>query len=595
MFSRVLVANRGEIALRIYRACRELGVEAIGVYSEADRDGPWLRHADEAHLLGPAEPAASYLAVDRLLEVARATGADAVHPGYGFLSENAEFARRVLDADLAWIGPPPAAMDRMGDKLAARASAVAAGCPVVPGTAEPTDDAEVVRAFATEHGFPVLVKAAHGGGGRGQKVVTGAEDLGDVLEAASREAAAAFGRGEVYVERYLPRPRHIEVQVLADTHGRVLHLAERDCSTQRRHQKLIEEAPAPGLDDGLRAAMGEAAVRIARQVGYVGAGTCEFLCADGDFYFLEMNTRLQVEHPVTELVTGVDLVHWQLRVAAGESLPWAQDDVHVRGHAIEARINAENATLGFVPSPGLITEWAAPAGPGIRLDAAGGAGWTIPNHYDSLIAKLVAYGADREEARRRLLRACDEFVIGGVPTTLDFHRLALAHPDFVAGRVSTVSVEQEWDLSALPSPPPPTTGPAPRRGRNVVVEIGGKRVEVTVYDDEDAARPDGRRPPPRRRSAGRAGTAGGAGTVVAPMQGTIVKVPVEPGRHVATGDVLVVLEAMKMENAIAAEVDGVVTAVHVAQGDVVSAGGAMLELGPPVHDDPGEPGRPGSQ
>ena len=592
MFQAVLVANRGEIALRIYRACRELGVRPIAVYSEADRGAPWLAAADEAYLLGPAPAAESYLNIDRLLEAATESGADAIHPGYGFLSENADFGRRVGEAGLTWVGPPPAAMERMGDKLSARATARAADCPVVPGTMEPTDDADVVAAFAAEHGYPVAIKAAFGGGGRGLKVVHEPKALADALEAAAREATASFGRGEVYVERYLSRPRHIEIQVLADTHGNVLHLAERDCSTQRRHQKLLEEAPAPGLDEDIRQAMGAAAIRVSREVGYTGAGTCEFLYEDGNFYFLEMNTRLQVEHPVTELVTGIDLVHWQLRVAAGAELPWSQEDISLRGHAIEARINAENVGMRFAPTPGLITGWTPPSGPGVRLDAAGGAGWEIPQAYDSMIAKLIAYGADREDARRKLLRAVDEFTIDGVPTTLDFHRFALAHDDFVAGRVSTVSVETEWDLSGIPTAAPPEIGDGPQEAsRTVLVEVGGKRVEVKLFDDgsngwgepggtggHGAASGRGGRRPPQRSAGRRSGAPVADGALVAPMQGTIVKVAVEEGQQVSTGDLLVVLEAMKMENALTADAAGTVSNLHVAQGDVVNVGDALVDI-----------------
>jgi acetyl-CoA/propionyl-CoA carboxylase, biotin carboxylase, biotin carboxyl carrier protein len=580
MFRAVLVANRGEIALRVFRACKELGIATVGVYSEADRDAPWLALADEAYLLGPAPAAESYLHIERLLEVAARSGADAVHPGYGFLAENAAFASAVTDAGLTWIGPPPAAIDAMGDKLSARAVAAAADCPVVPGTMEPTEDPEVVRAFAAEHGLPVAIKAAFGGGGRGLKVVRADDELVEALEAAQREARAAFGRGEVYVERYLSRPRHIEIQVLADTHGSVLHLGERDCSSQRRHQKLIEEAPAPGLDAGVREAMGAAAIRVSREVGYVGAGTCEFLYEDGAFYFLEMNTRLQVEHPVTELVTGIDLVHWQLRVAAGEPLAFGQADVVLRGHAIEARINAEDVGQGFVPAPGRITAWRPPAGPGVRVDAGAEAGWEIPRDYDSLVAKLVAYGGDRDDARRKLARALEEFVVEGVPTTIDFHRLAVVHPDFVAGAVSTVSVEREWDLSALApaAPPEPGDGPA-QPSRTFNVEVDGKRLAVALFEPEAGGRD---RPRRARGSRGRGGASGGGSELLsAPMQGTVVKTAVEEGERVRAGDLVLVLEAMKMENHISAHRDGLVTALHVGGGDVVNAGDPLATIGAP--------------
>jgi len=580
MFRSVLVANRGEIALRVLRGCRDLGVRGIAVYSEADRDAPWLRAADEAHLLGPAVPAESYLSVDRILDVAARSGAEGIHPGYGFLSENADFARAVVAAGRTWIGPPPRAIAAMGDKLSARAAAQAAGVPVVPGTSEPTDDPEVVRAFAEQHGYPVAIKAAFGGGGRGLKVVRDAAELAEALEAAQREAVAAFGRGEVYVERYLQRPRHIEIQVLADTHGTVLSLGERDCSTQRRHQKLLEESPAPGFDPGTRVAMGEAAVRLARSVGYEGAGTAEFLFTDGRYHFLEMNARLQVEHPVTELVTGLDMVHWQLRIASGEPLPFTQDDVVLRGHAMEARINAEDVAAGFVPSPGRITAWREPSGPGVRVDSGAEEGWEVPREYDSLLAKVIAYGADREEATRKLDRAVAEFVVEGVPTTLDFHRFVLSNPTFLSGDVSTVSVEREWDLSAIPPSAP--TAPGGRAGlgetssRRFIVEVGGKRLEVALFEPA-ALTADGA--PARRERPWARGAGGSSGAdLIAPMQGTIVKAAIEPGATVAAGDLVVVLEAMKMENRIAAHRDGTLTVLHVGPGDVVNAGDLLATI-----------------
>ncbi len=562
----VLVANRGEIAWRLLRACRELGVRAIAVYSEADRDAPWLEAADEAHLLGPTPAAQSYLDGERVVEVARRAGAEAVHPGYGFLSESADFAQAVADAGLVWVGPPAAAITAMGDKLSARAAATAAGCPVVPGTMEPTTDPRAVADFAATAGFPIAIKAAYGGGGRGLKVVREPRELEDALEGAQREAIASFGRGEVYVERYLTRPRHIEIQVLADTHGHVLHLGERDCSTQRRHQKLIEEAPAPGLAPELRAQMGEAAIRVAREVGYVGAGTLEFLVEGGEFFFLEMNTRLQVEHPVTELVTGHDLAHWQLRIASGQALDFEQADVTLRGHAIEARINAEHVAASFAPSPGVIRRWRPPAGPGVRVDEGADTGWEIPGDYDSLVAKLIGFGATRDEARRKLARACEEFVVEGVPTTLDFHRFALVHPDFVAGEVSTISVEREWDLSPIGSAAPASSGAGPRTpSRSIVVEVAGKRLPVDVFEPEAEQRR-------RRRSTKGATVASGPGELTAPMQGTIVKTAVSVGDPVSAGDVVAVLEAMKMENNISADRDGVISALEVAAGSAVNVG-----------------------
>ncbi|HSK91087.1 MAG TPA: acetyl-CoA carboxylase biotin carboxylase subunit [Euzebyales bacterium] len=575
----VLVANRGEIALRVFRACRDLGIRAVGVYSEIDRGAPWLRLADDAFLLGPAAPLESYLHVERVLSVADRAGVDAIHPGYGFLSENAAFARAVEAAGLRWVGPPPDAIVQMGDKLSARAVALQAGVPVVPGTDQPTDDPGEVRAFAARHGYPIAIKAAFGGGGRGLRVVDGPAALDEALGAAQREAHAAFGRGEVYVERYLQRPRHIEAQVLADAHGTCLFLGERDCSTQRRHQKLIEEAPAPGVEPAVRDALGAAAVAVSQKVGYVGAGTVEFLYEDGRFHFLEMNTRLQVEHPVTEMVTGVDLVHWQLRIAGGEALPWRQDDIAVRGHAIEVRINAEQPANRFAPATGVVTGWRPPEGPGVRLDAGVAAGYEIPPTYDSLLAKLIAHGADRDHARRVLIRACAEFEITGVPTTLSFHRMALEHPDFVAGTVSTVSVEQEWDLSGLPADAPADAGEgALGPSRAYTVEVDGRMVDVKVFD-----RPGGTMPSRgRTRRYRRTGVLGPASDadLRSPMQGTVVKVAVEVGATVVTGDLVLVLEAMKMENHVAAHRDGVLTAIHAEPGAVVHQGEALFTIEP---------------
>jgi acetyl-CoA/propionyl-CoA carboxylase biotin carboxyl carrier protein len=574
----VLVANRGEIAARVFRACRELGIRTIGVYSEADRDAPWLRLADDAYLLGPAAPAESYLHVERLLEVAARAGARAVHPGYGFLSENADFARAVETAGLVWIGPPAGVIARMGDKLSARGVALEANVPMVPGTFHPTDDLDEVRAFAADHGYPIAIKAAFGGGGRGLRVVRDASELPEALAAAQREALSAFGRGEVYVERYLARPRHIEAQVLADTHGTCLFLGERDCSTQRRHQKLIEEAPAPGLRDDVRRDLGRAAVAMSRRVAYVGAGTVEFLYDDGRFYFLEMNTRLQVEHPVTELVTGIDLVHWQLRIAGGQPLPWRQDDIAVRGHAIEVRINAERPAGGFTPAAGRIARWRPSAGPGVRLDAGVTEGMDVPPTYDSLLAKLIGFGSDREHARRVLLRACEEFEVEGIPTTLSFHRMALAHPDFVAGTMSTISVEREWDLTTLPADPPALTGAAPPDGRVYTVEVDGRAVRVAVFDPAADTGTGAR--PARRRQRGGALNHGSDAQVASPMQGTVVKIVAEPGATVSAGDLVLVLEAMKMENHVAAHRDGVLTAVHTEPGAVVQQGEPLFTIEP---------------
>jgi acetyl-CoA/propionyl-CoA carboxylase biotin carboxyl carrier protein len=575
VFESVLIANRGEIAVRIARACRELGVRSIAVYSEADLDAPHVRACDEAHLIGPASPAASYLDIERVVEAARRSGAAAIHPGYGFLAENAAFARAVADAGLAFVGPSPEAIERMGDKLSARAVALAAGVPVVPGTLEPTDDPSVARAFADEHGYPVAVKAMFGGGGRGMKVVRDAADLEEALRSAAREAGVAFGRSECYLERYLERPRHVEVQVIGDVDGTVVHLWDRDCSLQRRHQKLIEEAPAPAIAPDVRAALHEAAVRVSREMRYVNAGTCEFLLdEDGRrFYFLEMNTRLQVEHPVTELVTGIDLVHAQLRVAAGDGLGFTQDEVQVRGHAIEARINAEDPGAGFVPAPGPVLRLEPPTGPGIRLDTGVRSGGSIPREYDSMIAKLVVWAPDRGTACRRLGAALDEMVIEGVPTTVPFHRLAVAHPQFLAVGHATSSVEREWDLSGLaPTPPSPASDGTRRRTEEVTVEVDGRRFEVRVTSDLSG-------PTPRRRARRDARSAAPtSGEVVAPMQGTVIGYRVTEGQRVAAGDPVVTLEAMKMENTLRAHVDGTVTSVTAAPGSVVDAGTVLAVI-----------------
>jgi len=584
MFDAVLIANRGEIAIRIARACRELGVRAVGVYSEVDRDAPHVAAMDEAYLLGAAAASESYLAIDKVIDVARRAGADAIHPGYGFLAENADFAQAVADAGMVFIGPPPAAIAAMGDKLSARAVADAAGVPVVPGTREPTDDPEVAMAFGDEYGYPVAVKAMFGGGGRGMKVVQGREEMRDALIAARRESEAAFGRGECYLERYLERPRHVEIQVLADLDGTTIYLGERDCSLQRRHQKLVEEAPAPGVTEQVRTAMGEAAVRVAKEMGYTNAGTCEFLLdEDGEtFYFLEMNTRLQVEHPVTEMITGVDLAQAQLRIAAGDGMGMTQDDVELRGHAIEVRINAEEPAANFVPTPGTIGDFAAPLGPWVRFDTGARAGYTVPRDYDSMIGKLIVWAADRDGARARMSRALDELVIEGLPTTVPFHRFAMTHPQFAAGDHATSSVEREWDLSSLQ---PQAVGPGdeddPDTGREVTVEVDGRRVAVRLF----GALPTGVAPAaaaatPRRRRGGSGGGAAIASSedLVAPMQGTVIEVSVEVGATVAEGDTLLVLEAMKMENAVKAHRAGVVTALPVSAGEVVQSGAVLARI-----------------
>ncbi|HEX2049859.1 MAG TPA: biotin carboxylase N-terminal domain-containing protein [Actinomycetota bacterium] len=557
MFSKVLVANRSEIAVRVARTCRELGVASVAVHSDADARARHVRVADEAvHLPGVA-PADTYLNADAIVSAARATGAEAIHPGYGFLSESAAFAEKVADAGLAWVGPPADALRALGDKVSARRIASAAGVPFVPGVLDPVDDARVVEEFAAEYGFPVAVKAAGGGGGRGLKVARSADEIAPAFESARREAQAYFGSADVYVERYLPAPKHLEVQVLAPAPGDALWLGVRDCSLQRRHQKLVEETPPPRWAERAPE-MGAAAVALAKASGYVNAGTVEMLVDDdGEFYFLEVNARLQVEHPVTEEVFGVDLVACQLRIASGESLGFTQDDLVARGHAIECRINAEDPARGFAPSPGVVRRLVLPAGQGVRVDAGYDAGDEIPGAYDSLIGKLITRGATRDEARTRMLRALDELVVDGVATTVDAHRLLLEHPEFVAGTHTTRTVEDGGALDALAAAPDAASGDG-----EAVLLVGGTAVRLWH---------------PAMAGSATAAVRGGAaaGDVVAPMQGTIVKVLVEPGATVAAGDPIVVLEAMKMETTLAAPAAGAVAEVRVAPGDTVAAGAVL--------------------
>ncbi|RMH72967.1 MAG: acetyl-CoA carboxylase biotin carboxylase subunit [Actinomyces sp.] len=575
MFDKVLIANRGEIAVRVIRACRELGIPTVAVYSELDRDALHVRLADEAHALGGRTAAESYLDTEAILGVIERSGADAVHPGYGFFSENADFARAVAERGVTFIGPPPEAIEIMGDKISARRAAEKVGVAGVPGTTELVTGAHDVEAFAAEHGWPVAVKAAYGGGGRGMKVVAGPDEIVEALESARREALAYFGRDELYMERYLERPRHVEVQVFADAHGHCVHLGTRDCSVQRRHQKLIEEAPAPGIDPAVLTAMGEAAVAVARGCGYTNAGTVEFLYEDGAFYYLEMNTRLQVEHPATEAVTGLDLVELQLRVAAGEPLGFTQDEVELRGHAIEVRINAEDPAGGaFLPSPGRITRLHTPDGFGTRFDTGYDAGDEISQFYDNLVGKLIVWGRDRDTAIARARRALGELKVEGVATTVPADLAILDHPDFRGLAHSTKWVEQTLDLSGLEPAPVTSTDDGdtpPRVRRDLDVEVNGRRFSVSMWVPESvpaaAAAPRAARP--RRGSSG---GGGGDGRVTVPMQGTIVKVLVAEGDTVSAGDTICVLEAMKMENAITADTDGTVSELRVAPGDSVGAG-----------------------
>ena len=589
-----MIANRGEIAVRVMRTCRELGIPTVAVYSELDRDALHVRYADEAHALGGKTAAESYLNTEQMLSIATACGADGVHPGYGFFAENADFARAVGAAGLAWIGPPPEAIEVMGDKISSRVAAAEAGVASVPGTLEPITDVAQIVAFGNEHGWPVAIKAAFGGGGRGMKVCHDAESAAGAFESAAREATAYFGRPEAYLERYLEHPRHIEMQVFCDTHGNAVWLGERDCSTQRRHQKLIEETPAAGLDDTTRAAMGDAALKVARACGYVNAGTVEMLYENGDFFFLEMNTRLQVEHCVTEEVTRLDLVAEQIRIASGEPLSFTQESVTRRGHAIECRINAEDPAKGFLPSPGTIKRLRVPSGPGVRWDGGYEEGDTISQFYDNLIGKLVVWAPDRATATARALRALRELDVAGVTTTVPAHLVFLGHPDWAAAEHSTKWAEEAFEPAdfraggvAPPSAAVAASGDAEAGDaaalveRTVPVEVNGKRFSVRLWLPEGATAPTtggGRRAPrPRPISSGGDG-ASGNGTISAPMQGTIVKVLIAVGDVVEAGQALLVLEAMKMENHINAGSGGTVKELRVQAGDTVGTGDVLVVI-----------------
>ena len=584
MFAKVLVANRGEIAVRVIRTCRDLGVATVAVYSDLDRHALHVRMADEAWALGGRTAAESYLNTEAILDVARRSGAQALHPGYGFFSENADFARAVTELGVVFVGPPPEAMEVMGDKITSRLAATAAGVPVVPGTSTPVGDVAEVVAFGEEFGWPIAIKAAYGGGGRGMRVVHGAADAPACLEAAHRESHAYFGRSEVYLERYLAWPRHVEVQVMADTHGNAVWLGERDCSCQRRHQKLVEETPSPGLPDDARQALGKAALAVSRACAYVSAGTVEFLYEDGAFYFLEMNTRLQVEHAVTEMVCSIDMVVEQLRVAAGEPLSFDQGSIERRGHAIECRLNAEDPAEGrFLPSPGTIERAFYPGGPGVRVDAGYAAGDTVSQHYDNLLAKILAWGHDREEARRRLVRALRETVVEGVATNAAAHLAILQHPDFVSGAHSTSWVDERLDLSGVSSPAAASAGgrDAPAAPREVDVEVQGRRYHVRVWasDEVTSSPPAPAAPTARARRHGppRGGPAT-PGELRVPMQGTIVEVLVSAGDTVEAGQSVCVLEAMKMESLVSADRAGTVSEVRVSPGDTVSAGDVVVVI-----------------
>jgi len=585
VFDKVLVANRGEIAIRVFRTLRELGLGSVAVYSEADRGSLHVAYADEAYLIGPPPATESYLKIDTVVETALRAGAGAVHPGYGFLAENAAFAHAVEDAGLVWIGPPPDAIELMGSKTRARQAMQAAGVPIIPGTTEPVESVEALHALGDEIGYPLLLKAAAGGGGKGMEVVEAPADAARAFETARRQGQSYFANPDVYVEKLIVDPRHVEVQVLADAHGHVIHLGERDCTIQRRHQKLVEETPSPAVDGELRARIGAIGVEAARAAGYRSAGTIEgLLTADGSYFFMEMNTRIQVEHTVTEEVTGVDLVREQVRIALGEPLSLAQDQVELRGHAIECRINAEDVAQRFLPTPGRITAYREPSGPGIRVDSGVAEGSEVSGVYDPLIAKLIVHGVDREHARTRMLRALDEFVIAGPKTLLGFHKALLSHDCFVRGETCHGLVESE-ELAARAAA---LDGGAPNVASNSVqlarivelvrsVEVDGRRFDVRVLEPEQPWRELAR----RRRERVRAGGAAGTDSVVSPMQGTVLSVAVADGDTVEAGQVLCIVEAMKMENEVRAPHGGVVGGLSVAEGSAVTAGQVICVLTAP--------------
>ena len=582
--SKVLVANRGEIAVRVIRAARDAGLGSVAVYAEPDADALFVRLADEAYSLGGATPADSYLDIAKIIDAAKQSGADAIHPGYGFLAENADFAQAVIDAGLTWIGPPPQAIDSLGDKVKARHIADKVGAPLVPGTKEPVKDADEVVAFAEENGLPIAIKAAYGGGGRGLKVVREMSEIRDAFDSAVREAVTAFGRGECFVERFLDHPRHVETQCLADQHGNVVVVSTRDCSLQRRNQKLVEEAPAPFLSDAQLDRLYSASKAILTEAGYVGAGTCEFLVGvDGTISFLEVNTRLQVEHPVSEEVAGVDLVREMFRIADGEELGY--DDPELRGHSIEFRINAEDAGRNFMPAPGTLTRWLPPTGPGVRVDEGYLEGMTVPGSFDSLVAKIIVTGASREQAIERSRRALAETVIDGMPTVLPFHRAVLDDPAYTAAdgdfQVHTRWIETEFDNRIEPfSGAAAADQDEPVEKTAVVVEVNGKRLEVKLPASLGALSTGGSggAKKPRRRSSSSQAKAASSTSLTSPMQGTIVKVAVADGDEVAEGDTVVVLEAMKMEQPLTAHRSGTIASLNAEAGATVAAGAVICEI-----------------
>ena len=589
MFSKVLVANRGEIAVRVIRALDELGIASVAVYSEADREAQHVARASEAYLIGPGPAAQSYLVVDKLLEVIEQSGAEAVHPGYGFLAENAAFARRLEEAGVTFIGPPASAIDAMGSKTRARELMKAAGVPIVPGTTEPVETVEAAAKIAKKIGYPIAVKAAGGGGGKGFRVALEPDKLSDAFEGAAREGEKFFSDATVYLERYLPDPRHVEVQVLADSHGSVIHLGERDCSIQRRHQKLIEESPAPLVDEQMRERIGKIAVDAARAVDYRSAGTIEGLLQDGEYYFLEMNTRVQVEHCVTEETTGIDIVREQIRIAAGEPLSVTQEEVSLRGHAIECRINAEDASKNFAPAPGVVSRYREPSGPGVRVDSGVLAGSEITPLYDPMVAKLIVWDVDRESATRRMARALSEFDVDGVRTLIPFHKAIMASEQWAAAETCRDLVEdREW-LSSLAFEAPSNTGiegdGSEAVERTYTVEVSGKRFDVRVLGDAiasaagNSSAPAAARPRRERKSSGGGGA--GGDTLASPLQGNVFKVLVEEGASVEEGALVCIIEAMKMENEITAHKAGVIAELPISEGAAVTAGDTLAVIKSP--------------
>jgi acetyl-CoA/propionyl-CoA carboxylase biotin carboxyl carrier protein len=588
MFSKVLVANRGEIAIRVMRTLEELGVGTVAVYSEPDRDAPHVRRAAEAYLLGPGPAAESYLVVEKIIEVAKQSGAEAIHPGYGFLAENSAFARACDDAGIVFIGPPADAIDAMGSKTKAREVMKEAGVPIVPGTTDPVDTVEDAKKIIdADIGYPVAIKAAGGGGGKGFRVALSEDELADAFDGAAREGEKFFSDATVYIERYLPDPRHVEVQVLADSHGNVVHLFERDCSVQRRHQKLIEESPAPAVDPELRERIGKIGTDAARAVGYRSAGTIEGLLQDGEYFFLEMNTRVQVEHCVTEMVTGIDIVREQIRVAAGDELPFAQEDIEIRGHAIECRINAEDASKNVAPAPGSITSYVPPSGPGVRVDSGAETGYDVLPLYDPMIAKLIVWDVDREASTKRMLRALSEYEIGGLKTLIPFHSALLDTDQWRAGETCRDLVEDKKWLKQLAFPKPEKPGEGedeePKVERDYAVEVSGRRFDVKVIGEafgggggNGGAPVAGRKPP--RRSERKSSSGGGPDELTSPLQGNMWKVKVKQGDTVEEGQLLCIIEAMKMENEITAHKAGVIASLPIEEGKPISAGDPIATI-----------------